>query len=528
MRMGSTLQETPRLAAVLVLLFAGGTAASAQERLFSDTGAVGGLRPTLPATGDGVGLGVVSGLKVLLPALGEGLSHTRRNAVPALTLRGSDMDAPVPDGTSAPALPGLGLAGTTDFDAPDGTVTATVGAALRGSLETRRAEAAARAARANSHAAALSFLPTVTGAIEYGDAPNTARPIGAVARQQSTVASVEANLPIFTSGRLLNQLQQARSLSMAADMNFLAAERKAGLDAALAHVNVRLQRRIVRAVSRHRDALARVATVAKALYRAGEVSRTDVAIARANVEALAADRADAQRRLEDAVATYGSLTGREVPGKLVLPDAGSYAEGSDSLQSVIAAAVADNPTLAAQSHGAQALSHAALAERGRFGPQVSAYANANSALSHSTLPDTGDAYAFGVRLTMPLVAPSAIASVTAAKEEAVAARYGVLEAERVLRRRVAGLWNAREAAARREAAFRRQLAEIGITVKGTLREYEAGFRSITDVLEAQVKELEAQVALEGAIHERASASLRLDFATGRGVSGRATDGGRTQ
>ena len=458
-------------------------------------------------------------LRGVLPEVREGLVHSARGLWPTARMRGSDMDGTVPDGASAPAIAGHGIAGRTRLASPDRSrIEATIDRALRMSVDTRRALASARAAHASRHAAALSFLPSVTGRVDMGDTPNTVRPAGSIKRAQRTTLAVEASVPLYTSGVLRHQLQQARALARAADMNFLAAERKAALDAALAHVDVRLQRRVVEAVTEHRAALARVATVARALYGAGEVSRTDVAIARANVEAVAADRADAKRRLADAEASFTSLTGQPVPRLLELP----RGVGDHSLEGAVARAVADSPQLAAQDHGAEALAHAALAERGRFGPQVSGYANASHDVHHSTKGRGKIDYAFGVRLSMPLVAPTAIASVTSAKEEAVAARYGVMEAERVLRRRVAGLWNARAAAAGRVAALRRQSEHIGLTVKGTLREYQAGFRSITDVLEAQVKRLEAAIALEGAIHERASADIRLDFAMGARSLGAAT------
>ena len=473
------------------------------------------LRPSLPPGNQGEG--VLSGVRHILPELRDGLTHTARNLIPNAVLRGADMDVAVPDGGAVPTLAGRGLSARLSGRSHRASaIEATIDRALGLSLETRRALAAARAAHASRHAAAMRFLPTVTGRVDLGEGPNTAQPPGNVTRERRTTVGVEAGIPIFTSGVLTHQLQQARSLARAADMTFLAAERKAALDAALAHVDLRLQRRVADAVSDHRHALARVATIAKALYRAGEVSLTDVAIARANVEAVAADQADARRRLADADATFASITGRRAPDELSLP----RTEAHLALETAIARAVGEDPQLAAQDHGAQALAHAALAERGRYGPQVSGYANATRDVTHSTKGRGDLDYTFGVRLSMPLIAPSAVASVSSAKEEAIAARYGVMEAERALRRRVAGLWNARAAAAGRAEALERQGRHVALTVKGTLREYQAGFRSITDVLEAQVKRLEAVIALEGAVHERASADLRLDFAMGAGSLGR--------
>ena len=487
--------------------------ASAGERLAGGRAAPELLRPSLDGTSRSVGAGVASGVAVLLPELRAGLGHSARRLLPNAFLHDRAMRPAPPDGTRAPRLPGRGIAGTARDDAAAGpdTVAVTVRSALRGSLETRRLLATARAAHAARHAAAMRFLPTVSATVEGEDLIDPAALTVQAARKRAVTGRLEASVPIFTSGVLVNEMQQARHLAAAADLNFVAGERKAALDAALAHVEVRLQRRVVAAVSGHRDALARVATIAKALFRAGEVSQTDVAIARANLSAVAADRADARRRLADAEAGFASLTGRAPPATLSLP----RGAGFDSLEATVALAVRHSPALAAEQHGAQALAHAALAERGRFGPQVSGYANASRLLHHSSRTSPDLEYAMGVRLTVPLVAPSAVAAVSAAREEAIAARYGAMEAERGLRRRIVALWNGREAARRRAAAFRQQLSDVERTVEGTLREYRAGFRSIVDVLEAQVKRFQAVVARENAVHELAVAALRLDFATGQ-------------
>ena len=504
-------------AALALVLLCGASPALADDHRLAGRGedARGGLA-ALRLSGEAVPLeGALPGLRHVLPEIGAGLADTARDILPNAALRGSSFDVTPPRGDGAPALPGRGIAGRAPLDARDPSrVGSSVASALRGSLETRRLRAAARAALAARRAAALGFLPSVTGTLTANDAPNVLIQPG-ILRQNSVSVGVEATVPIFTSGVLTNRLQQARALSAAADMNFLAAERKVALEAALAHVDLRLQREVVSALTKHRDALRRVATIAKALFRVGEVSRTDVAIAQANVEALAADRADALRRLADAEAGFASLTGRPAPKRLLLP---TKLAGL-SMESAIARAVKGSHQLAAQDQGARALAHAALAERGRYGPQVSGYANLSRDLHHSVQTERNTNYAFGVRLTVPLVAPAAVASVTEAKEQAISSRYGVMEAERTLRRRVAGLWNAREAASRRVEALRRQMKQVDVTVTGTLREYQAGFRSITDVLEAQVKRLEGAVALEAAIHEHASASLRLDFATDRAAVG---------
>ena len=434
----------------------------------------------------------------VLGDVGAALRHMGANALPMATLRGSSFHVVVPDGGSLPPE-------------QTGAVDGTVALALRGSLETRRAAAAAHAAKAGRHAAALAFLPRVDAVATLGDRPNTTRPLAGIARERSSSLGLEATVPIFTSGVLLNTLHQARALHRAAELNFLQVERKAALDAALAHVDLRLQRRIVEAVDQHARALRRVATVAKALFRAGEVSRTDVAIARANAEAVAADRADARRRLRDAEAEFASLTGTAAPDALHLP----AGEETLSLSSAVERAVAASHALGAQRLGADALRHAALAERGRWGPQVSGYLNAERDLHHSTRTPDPMAYEVGVRLRVPLLAAGAAASVDKARAEAIEARYSALDAERRLRRQIAALWHAERAADERRGAFRRQMAHIDTTVRGTLKEYRAGFRSITDVLEAQVKHLEATVALETAVHRKASATLRLRAATGR-------------
>ena len=444
-------------------------------------------------------------------ALREGLSHARRNVRGAYLLRGRDMHVdPNPDGDVHHDAEGTIAVGLRGNSASAGTVDASVRQALRGSYATRAARSAARAARARAHAAALGFLPRVTARLDLDNGPNTARP-SKVKRQNVARMGIEASVPLFTSGVTLNTLRQAKSLARAADMNFLAAERKVALDAGLAHVELRLQRKVVAALRRHRDAVVKLVRVAHGLFRAGEVSRTDVAIARANAEGVAAELVEAERRLAEARTALESLTGRASPATLSLPNANVRL----TLPRAVEEAVAHAPSLAARHLESDARAHGALAERGRHGPQVSAYAGIGRDVWHSTVDEHENGWEAGVRLSVPLFTPDAVGRVAAAKAEAVEARYAALDAERKLRERVAGLWHAHQAADRREAALKRQTGHVAITVRGTLSEYRAGFRSITDVLEAQVEALRARVALEGATHARAGAALRLAYATGR-------------
>ena len=114
---------------------------------------------------------------------------------------------------------------------------------------------------------------------------------------------------------------------------------------------------------------------------------------------------------------------------------------------------------------------------------------------------------------MPLIDATRAPSVGAARHEALEAEYRALEQSRVVERQIRRQWTAYKSAERRVKIVKRQVSAVAASVEGARREYEAGFRSISDVLNDQVKLARARITLESARHEQMLAAYEIAFTT---------------
>ena len=119
----------------------------------------------------------------------------------------------------------------------------------------------------------------------------------------------------------------------------------------------------------------RIATIARKLFEAGDASRTDIAIADANVQSARAELDIGRRTREETKSDYESITGMRVPSRLASLNTKRIVP--TSLEEAVDMAMQYNPLVAASLHTAIAGKHAAKAERGRYGPQVNLYGNYN-------------------------------------------------------------------------------------------------------------------------------------------------------
>lgn len=390
------------------------------------------------------------------------------------------------------------------------SIAESVSTALRGSYSTRERLEKANAEKARMHTAMAKFLPSLSATFEATNSKRNSVSSGSY-RQDNLSVTLEASMPIFTSGVNINTYRQAKHISIAADYSYLAEEHRATIEAVTAHVNLRLNRKIENRLSDNVAAMQRVLKIADKLYQAGDTSKTDVAIAKANVESARSELDLARRSREETQTDYKSVTGQIAPTSLSLSKAESLLPAS--LEQAIASAMANNPQLQASRHTAIASEHNAKVVRGRFGPQVDAFGRYDKYFYDSVQEDREDDYTVGVRVRVPILDFSAVPSINAARHEAAEFGYKSLEQERLVRRQVERQWSAYHSAHRRVAIVQRQVDAVARSVNGVKKEYEAGFRSITDVLTDQVKLTRAQITLETARHERILAAHQLAITT---------------
>ena len=442
--------------------------------------------------------------------------YLRDNIVPVLTFRGStdaveerNVTYTLPEHGplrnsimhSANVYEGLrsGSAGVGD----------SVSAALRGSYSSRASLERANVDRARMHSAMAVFFPRVEGSVTVSKSDLTTTT--SESRGEVGSAGIEVSMPIYTSGVNSNLYKQAQHNSLASDHNYLAEEHRVALEAVTAHVNLRLNRRVERSLKQNVHAMQQIANIARRLFEAGDSSKTDIAIAQANVESARAELDLARKSREEVQAEFESITGKHAPRSLN----GSVARDlvPSSLEEALATAVAHNPTLASSVHAALASKHAAKAERGRYGPQVNLFGSYNHEFMNSDDDKLDQDWRMGVRLRMPLFDATMAPNVNAARHEALENGYRALDQRRLVERQVETQWVAYKSAQRRVSIVQRQVNSLAQSLDGARREYEAGFRSVTDVLSEQVKLTRAKITLENVRHEKMLAAYQLAFTT---------------
>ena len=109
-----------------------------------------------------------------------------------------------------------------------------------------------------------------------------------------------------------------------------------------------------------------------------------------------------------------------------------------------------------------------------------------TAIFISSRSSSKNEYRVGVRLSVPLFDLSLAPNVNAARHEALESGYRALDQSRLVEKQVERQWSAYHSATRRTKILQRQVNAIRTSVTGARREFEAGFRSITDVLMEQV------------------------------------------
>ncbi|MEP1205818.1 MAG: TolC family protein [Rhizobiaceae bacterium] len=449
--------------------------------------------------------------------VGSALSFLRRNFIPTLLFRGPKRA--ISDRSISYTIPSRAslrhsmLHSANMYEGLRGAeagVGDTIALALRGSYSARAQIEGAAADRARVHGALANFLPKINGTVNASYASQEGSSSYSDRVEQITTG-IEVSMPLYASGVNVNTYKQAKHVSLASDHSYLAEEYRVALEAVAAHINLRLNRRIERTLQTNVAAMKRIAHIARKLYEAGDASRTDIAIARANVESARAEVDLARKTREETLSDYESFTGSYAPAKLLAPSFASYVPAT--AEQAVQMAVSNNPALVASLHTALASGYAAKIERGKYGPKVDLYGAYNEPLYTSSATDQQADWNIGVRLKVPLFDATLAPSVGAARHEALEAQYRALEQARVVERQVRRQWTAYKSADRRVKIVARQVRAVSASVEGARREYEAGFRSISDVLNDQVKLARAKITLESARHEQMLAAYEIAFTT---------------
>ena len=325
-------------------------------------------------------------------------------------------------------------------------------------------------------------------------------------------AQLETRLPLYTGGRIVAGVRQARAGAMAADAQLDSAGQALLLDTLTAYVDILRDREVILIRQSSIELLTGQLTQSQDRFEVGDVTRTDVALSEARLEGGRAQLAAAEAQLEGSLAVYGFLTGLEAGELSPVPPTPALPA---SFEEALEIALQSNPDITSARHAEKAAAEGVEVARGALRPEVSIIAQAGVEEYH-TEGFTDTSVVAGAQARIPLYAGGANSSaLRQARLERSQAQSQLSQLQRAVRTQVARAWYAHLAAERAVEASKRQVDAAEIAYEGAQQELSVGTRTTLDVLDQEQQLLEARLSLATSERDRYVAAHQLLAAMGK-------------
>ena len=360
--------------------------------------------------------------------------------------------------------------------------------------------------------AQAAFLPTITAT---GSAFSSHNLKGAEYTRPGRRAglSVGVSMPLFTSGRNTFSLLSAEASSLAADNSYLATEQQVIYETIVAYLNVHLGRETERSIGRNVAAMERIVTGLRKRHRAGLAGGPDLALGQSELLLLLNEQAKARENRETAEISYKTLTGIAPPHQTVLPNANVFVPATQ--EEAIRMARASSPRGQAAAHEANAAKLTANAVQAGYMPQVNLVGRyGRDFYDRAGIADT-ESWQIGAELSVPLINADSAPAVKQSRHLANAAYYRALDIQRNIEKEIRTGWSTLKAERARVAILNRQVSALNVAVRGTTKEFKAGFRAISDVLQRRIDLARAEVQRTSAQVATAAAGAKIALTIGK-------------
>lgn len=366
---------------------------------------------------------------------------------------------------------------------------------LENSAELSAFEAREEGAAAAIDEARAAFLPTLGAQFSYGHNSSRTKRGGTTNEMSATTHSygVTASMPLFRGGKHVHGLKSAEFEAQAVTLERFDKQQEISLEAIDAYLGVIRDRQIAALRKENTNNLATIRSSQEVRFRLGEGTRTDIALSRIQLEQSRSEARQAQGQLRTSELTYEKLTGSSAnalmaPSSLhhLLPH--SAAEVRDR-------AGRHNPKIKVAAARSDAARHAAKAKFGEALPSVdltASYDWSHDLVGGNDLEESGYV---GVSVSIPLFAPQTYAGIRKSKAlsrqrefEAQDAAIGVQYAADIA-------WGDYLTARDRIKSLRASKKAALDAEYGTRREFDAGTKDVSDLLDARERVVDADIEL---------------------------------
>jgi outer membrane protein len=336
-----------------------------------------------------------------------------------------------------------------------------------------------------------------------------------VTQQTRTMgAQVTASQILLNGGRTAAQVSAAEATVLAGRERLRQAENETLLEVVDSFVSVLRDQQLVVIQRRSLESYGRQVDQAMARERGGDLTRTDIAQARAQREIVQAQVAQAEANLQASRARFAAVVGRN-PGTLLTPP--TLPGLPASIDAAFAVAEKESPKLWQAILATKAGDARIAAQRAERAPVMSLTGGYGYGSPYSyNLRDAGPQATGGVTLSVPLLTGGVIDSrVRAAVAQRQQLGFEVETARREALANTQTAWNQMLAAGQQITSGVAATEAGEAALKGVQRGFAEGFRSNFEVLDSEQRLLNAQLVMTNATYTQYAAQARLLAVLGR-------------
>ncbi len=329
------------------------------------------------------------------------------------------------------------------------------------------------------------------------------------------ILTLDLTQPLFRGFRTLNAVKGAKADVEASREDLRATEQSVLLDAATAYADVIRDQAILGLRESNVKVLAEEQRSTDQRAQAGEVTRTDVAQARARASGALTDLASARANLQASRAAYRRLVGEDprdlqaaTPPRLLLPP---------SMGGAITLAESNHPDVLKTIFNEVAAGHKINEITGELLPEANLSASYEKTFDDSNYSGaTSEVTTATLGITVPIYQGGEVsARIRQAKQTRSQRRHQIDEAREKVRAEVISAWGNLQSSRAQRQSDQAQVDSTEIALAGVREEERVGQRTLLDVLNSEQERLDAKVSLARTQRNLVVATLTLVAALGR-------------
>jgi outer membrane protein len=324
--------------------------------------------------------------------------------------------------------------------------------------------------------------------------------------------SINLSQPLFRGFRTMNAVEAAKAGVEAARENLRAVAQQVLLDAVTQYMNVLRDQAIVRLRQNDVDVLTEQLQATKDRFEVGEVTKTDVAQARAARASAVSALNLAKANLKSSRAAYERVVGYP-PRNLRTPKPIDQMLPS-TLEGALKIGERRNPSILAALFRVKAAQFDTKVVKGELLPELTLEARYEKSFDVGV--DETDRTTVTGRLTVPIYQAGEVsARIRQSQDTQLQRRQEVDQARQQVRSDIVSAWGQLVAARAALVSDRAQVQANRIALEGVRAEEKVGQRTILDILDEQQRLLNSEVSLATTRRDLVVASYTLLSAIGR-------------